>query len=107
MDALLVMTSLPDQASAETLAAHLVDSHLAACVNLLAPCKSVYRWQDKREQATEFPLLIKTTQARYAEVEAAIREQHPYELPEVIALPLVAGLPAYLDWVRSETTVKN
>lgn len=107
MDTLLVMTSLPDQASAETLAAHLVDSRLAACVNLLAPCMSVYHWQGQREQTSEFPLLIKTTQARYAEIEAAIREQHPYELPEVIALPLAAGLPAYLDWVRSETTVKN
>lgn len=107
MDTLFVITNLPDQASAETLAAHLVESRLAACVNLLAPCKSVYQWQGKVEQAMEYPLLIKTTQARYAEVEAAIREQHPYELPEIIALPLAAGLPAYLDWVRNETTVKN
>jgi periplasmic divalent cation tolerance protein len=67
----------------------------------------VYQWQGKIEMGSEIPLLIKTTQARYAEVEAAIREQHPYELPEVIAIPIHAGLPAYLDWIRVETTVNT
>jgi len=100
---LLVITSLPDQASAEILAALLVGQRLAACVNLLAPCASVYRWQGKIEQAQEYPLLIKTTEDRYAALEASIRANHPYELPEIIAVPVTQGLPAYLQWVESET----
>lgn len=104
MDALLVLTNLPDDASARALAGYLVEARLAACVNILAPCHSVYRWEGKTETAREVPLLIKTTTARYAELQAAIQQQHPYELPEIIAVPLQHGLPAYLDWVVSETT---
>ncbi|MCX8018224.1 MAG: divalent-cation tolerance protein CutA [Rhodocyclaceae bacterium] len=103
MDALLVLTNLPDETSARDLAARLIELRLAACVNLLAPCRSVYRWQGKLEEASEVPLFIKTTAARYAELEAAIRAQHPYELPEIIAVPIANGLPAYLDWVAAET----
>ena len=101
--ALLVFTNLPDQDSAEALARELVEARLAACVNVLAPCQSVYRWQGALESAAEVPLLIKTSSERYAALEAAIRERHPYELPEVIALPVVAGLPDYLAWVAAET----
>ena len=100
---LLVLTTLPDPASAERLATTLVENHLAACVQTLAPCHSTYRWQGKLERATEIPLLIKTRAERYAEVETAIRAQHPYELPEIIALPIMRGLPAYLDWITRET----
>jgi periplasmic divalent cation tolerance protein len=103
MDALLVITNLPDAASAQTLALSLVEQRLAACVNILAPCRSVYRWQGKIELAEEVPLLIKTTTTRYAELEQAIVKQHPYELPEIIAVPLAKGLPAYLDWIAEET----
>lgn len=102
-EALLVLTNLPDTASAEALAARLVASGVAACVNQLAPCQSTYAWQGRVEQAAEIPLLIKTSAARYADVQALILEMHPYELPEVIAIPLTTGLPAYLDWVRQET----
>jgi periplasmic divalent cation tolerance protein len=63
----------------------------------------VYRWQGKTEDAEEFPMLIKTTRDRYADLEAAIRAGHPYELPEIIAIPLAGGLSAYLEWVESET----
>jgi periplasmic divalent cation tolerance protein len=104
MEALLVFTNLPDETSARSLADHLVSARLAACVNVLAPCRSVYRWQGKVEDATEVPLLIKTTAQRYPEVEAAIRARHPYELPEVVAVPIGPGLPAYLAWVAAETT---
>lgn len=104
MDALLVISNLPDRASAENLARALVDRRLAACVNVLSPCRSVYRWKGKVEDAEEFPVLIKTTRERYAALEAAIRENHPYELPEIIVLPLAGGLPAYLEWVASETS---
>lgn len=102
-EALLVVTTLPDAASARALAVRLVDMHLAACVNVLAPCRSVYRWQGKVEDAEEVPVQIKTTAARYAELEAAIRAAHPYELPEIVALPVARGLPDYLAWVATET----
>lgn len=104
MDTLLVLTNLPDAYSAHALAGALVEARLAACVSILAPCRSVYRWQGKLENAEEVPVLIKTTAARYAELEAAIRARHPYELPEIIAVPVDRGLPAYLEWVTAETT---
>lgn len=100
---LMVITSLPDMAAARELARSLVEQRLAACVNILPAVQSVYRWQGMVEQAEEFALLIKTTEARYAELEAAIRVAHPYALPEIVALPIVAGLSAYLAWVAAET----
>ena len=101
---LLVLTSMPDAASARALAGHLVEARLAACVNILAPCRSVYRWQGRIEDAEEITLLAKTTAARYAALEAAIRARHPYELPEIVAVPISHGLPDYLAWVATETT---
>ncbi|WP_300317881.1 divalent-cation tolerance protein CutA [Accumulibacter sp.] len=98
---LLVLTNLPDRPSAEALARELVEARLAACVNILAACRSVYRWQGEIETANEVPLLIKTSGERYAALETAIRDRHPYQLPEVIALPVSAGLPDYLAWVAS------
>lgn len=103
METLLVITNCPDAAVAEDVARHLVEGRLAACVNILAPCRSIYRWQGSVETAAEVPLLIKTTRDRYEAVEAAIRNVHPYEVPEIIALPIEKGLPAYLDWVADET----
>lgn len=97
----LVLTALPDRPAAETLATALVEARLAACVNILAPCRSVYRWQDAVEAADEIPLLIKTTAECYPALEAAIRAAHPYELPEVIALPVACGLPDYLAWLAA------
>jgi periplasmic divalent cation tolerance protein len=102
--ALLVLTNLPDQTSAENLAHYLITRKLAACVNILAPCTSIYHWQGKTESATEIPLLIKTTEACYAALEEAIRQQHPYELPEIIHVPITGGLPAYLTWLNGETS---
>ena len=102
-DTLLVFTNLPDRDSADRLAAVLVAGSLAACVNILAPCRSVYRWQGAVRHDEEHPLLIKTTRTRYPALEAAIRAAHPYELPEIIAVPVTAGLPAYLTWVAGET----
>ena len=104
---LLILTNLPDEASAEALAASLVSDRLAACVNVLAPCRSVYRWQGKIENTQEVPLLIKSTEEAYAALEAAIRARHPYELPEIIAVPLAHGLPEYLAWVSAETQVAH
>ena len=103
MHTLLVFTSLPDRAAAERLADALVEKRVAACVNILAPCRSVYRWKNGLQRDEEHPVLIKTTEERYAALEAAIRAGHPYELPEIIAVPVERGLPAYLDWVTAET----
>lgn len=102
-DALIVLTNLPDRRSAGELAERLVHERLAACVNILAPCTSVYHWQGAIETTSEVPLLIKTTTARYAALEAAIVAHHPYELPEIVAVPVLQGLGPYLDWVAAET----
>ena len=107
MNVLLVLTNLPDRESAEAMGRSLVEKQVAACVNILQPCRSVYRWEGTIEWADEVPLLIKTTEARYPELEAAIREQHPYEIPEIIALPVVNGLPDYLAWLVAETEADN
>ena len=103
MRTLLVLTNLPDRASAERLADALIGQRLAACANILAPCRSVYRWKDAVQHDEEHPMLIKTTAERYPALEQALRAGHPYELPEIIAVPVERGLPAYLDWVAAET----
>ena len=103
MDSLIVLSTLPDRAKALALAGALIERRLAACVNVLAECTSVYRWQDKVETAAEVPILVKTTAERYAALEQAIRELHPYELPEIVAVPIRGGLAGYLQWVADET----
>ena len=104
---LLVITNLPDRATAERIAESLVTENVAACVNILAECTSIYRWQGKLEHASEVPLLIKTTRAAYPKLESALRKMHPYEIPEIIALPISTGLPEYLTWVEQETLSGN
>ena len=103
MSAIIVITNAPGRDVALRIAHALVERKLAACVNVLAECISVYRWKDQLETATEVPLLIKTRAAIYNEVEAAIRSLHPYELPEIIAVPIGHGLPDYLEWVNTQT----
>ena len=99
MKVLIVVCNVPDAALATQMATVLVEAQLAACVNILAPCQSVYRWQGQTESASEIPLLIKTTSGQYAALQAKIQELHPYEVPEIVALPVENGLPAYLGWV--------
>ncbi len=106
-EVLLVITNLPDRTTAERIAEVLVTERVAACVNVLAECTSVYRWQGKLERANEVPLLIKTTRAAYPELEVMLRKLHPYAVPEIIALPVTAGLPEYLNWVVQETQTRN
>ncbi|MDB5814006.1 MAG: divalent-cation tolerance protein CutA [Rhodocyclales bacterium] len=101
--ALLVMTMAPDTGTAQKIARALVERRLAACVNILAPCQSVYNWQGAVEDSNEVPMLIKTTASRYGALEAAITAIHPYEVPEIVAMPLSHGLPEYLSWVIAET----
>jgi periplasmic divalent cation tolerance protein len=107
MSILLVLTNLPDRAAAERLAESLVEKRLAACANILAPCRSVYRWKDAVQHDEEHPLLIKSTSESYAALEAAIRAGHPYDLPEIIALPVERGLPEYLEWISAETSTSR
>jgi periplasmic divalent cation tolerance protein len=106
MSVLIVLTSAPDRAVAEKIAHALIENKLAACVNILAACTSVYRWQDKIETAGEVPLMIKTRAAIYDEVEALIRSLHPYELPEIVAVSVERGLSDYLDWVNAATVTE-
>jgi len=103
MSVLIVITHLPNRDVALQIARALIERKLAACVNILAECTSVYRWHGRLETATEVPLLIKTRAAIYPEVETAIRSLHPYELPEIVAVPVVRGLPKFLEWVAAET----
>ena len=102
-ETLLVMTVLPDAESAARMTRAVLESRLAACVNRLAPCESEYWWRGEIETTQEWPLLIKTTQDRYTALEAAIRLAHPYEVPEIVALPVAAGFAPYLAWVAQET----
>jgi periplasmic divalent cation tolerance protein len=98
-DVILVLTNLPDQESAEKLAQILIQEKMAACVNMLAPCTSFYEWQGQLEESQEIPLLIKSTQQKYSLLENCILRHHPYELPEIISVPIDKGLPSYLNWV--------
>ena len=95
----LVLCTCPDQDSAQLIAEQLVDNSLAACVNILPGIISVYRWLGSREQAQEHLLIIKTTSQVYDRLEETIRELHPYELPEVIAVSIENGNIDYLNWV--------
>lgn len=104
MEPILIITSLPDRAVAMSLAQKLIDARVAACVNVLAECTSVYQWQGKNESTAEVPVLVKTLARHYSRVEELITSLHPYELPEIIAVPISSGLPAYLDWIAGETS---
>ena len=97
---LMAMTTTDAREDAERLARDLVERRLAACVQVLGPISSTYRWRGATERATEWYCHCKTTRARYPALEARLRELHPYETPEIIALPIVAALPAYLAWIE-------
>ena len=97
-----VLTTAPDRASAEQIADRLLEERLAACVQI-SPCTSRYHWQGAIEQADEVLLLAKTAADRTPALVSRLRELHPYELPEIVAVEAAAGLPAYLDWVADST----
>lgn len=102
MENLLILTNCPDEAVANAIALAVVEEGLAACVNLLPRVQSIYRWHGVVESASEVPLLIKASAANYPALEQRIAELHPYELPEIIALPITRGLPAYLNWLAEK-----
>ncbi|MBO0862168.1 MAG: divalent-cation tolerance protein CutA [Chloracidobacterium sp.] len=100
-DALVVLTTIENQEDGERLARLLIENALAACVQILPPMISIYRWQGAVERATEILLLIKTTRPAYQRLETMIKENHPYQTPEIIALPVEAGLGEYLSWLAA------
>jgi len=99
----LVLTTVPDDESAETIARALVDEKLAACVNILPPMVSIYHWNDGVERDVERQLVMKTTLARVPALEARLKTLHEYELPEFIVLPVTAGSEEYLAWIAVAT----
>ena len=103
---LLIFCTCPDREQADRIAGHLVDNGLAACVNITAPVTSTYLWRNRRETSEEILLLIKSGRHCYPALEQAILSLHPYELPEIIAVPVEQGLPGYLRWV-DQCTTKN
>lgn len=107
MEPILIITHFPDKKGAIALAKTLIDQHLVACVNVLGPCTSIYRWQGHVESADEIPVLIKTQRQHYERVEQFIKMMHPYELPEVVMIPIMDGLPAYLQWIDAETQLSD
>lgn len=96
---MIILTTWPDVESARAAARKLVEEKLAACGNLVPGIESIYRWQGNIETSSEVLVIFKTTAARYPALEARIRELHSYEVPEILSLPVGAGLPAYLRWV--------
>lgn len=102
-DHILVLTTVPDEQKARDIAKTLVDERLAACVTVSAACQSFYRWEGKICEDREMILFIKTKAALYERLEARIKQVHPYQVPEIIALPLVRGYEKYLDWLTKET----
>jgi periplasmic divalent cation tolerance protein len=100
--AILVLTTLPDRASAEALAQALVRERWAACVSIGATIQSIYHWQGALETAHEIPLCAKTCADRFDGIAAAIRAHHPYELPQIVAVPITHGYAPYLDWIAAE-----
>jgi len=100
-DSILVFTNFPSQEVARKIGKALVEKQLAACINILSGCESIYLWEGKIEQEAEIPALIKTTLEKFGELETVLTEMHPYDTPEVIALPIIAGSQAYLDWIQA------
>ncbi len=102
-DFIQVTTTASTKEEAAKIAKALLEGRLAACVQILGPIESRYRWNGKIEQSTEWLCLIKTSRGKYPAVEAAIRANHSYEVPEIVACPIELGSEPYLDWLRSET----
>jgi periplasmic divalent cation tolerance protein len=96
---LAIYCTCPDEGTAVSIAETLVNEGLAACVNIIPATRSVYRWKGSTESATEALLMIKTTAGNYEKIEKRVVQLHPYELPEVIGVPIIAGLEPYLKWL--------
>ena len=103
----VVLVTAPSPDVGAALGRTLVDERLAACVNVIPGLTSIYRWQGQREEASECLLVIKTDETRYAELERRVLELHPYTVPEVLALPVERGAPAYVEWLRDSVAIER
>ena len=103
----IVFCTCPNMGTAEAIAKRLVGESLAACVNIAPGLRSVYLWRGAVETDDELLLIIKTSSSRYPAVEAAILQAHPYELPEIVCVPIVAGLSGYLSWIHDAVAPPN
>ncbi len=103
----VVFSTFPSRDAAQTVARILIEQRLAACVNIVGGVHSVYRWEGEVETSDEVLLIIKTRQEAYGRLERALRERHPYELPEVLCVAIDNGLPAYLSWIDASLVVKE
>jgi periplasmic divalent cation tolerance protein len=103
----LIINTCPDLASAERLANRLVELRLAACVNIVSDVTSIYIWKGERQCDNEVILLIKAPGSAYPAIETLIRENHPYVLPEIIAIDIDKGLPDYLQWIHEQATTSS
>jgi len=99
----IILSTCPDRENAEKLANLLIEQNLAACVNIVPGLTSIYKWKGEIQTGTELLLIIKTRSDRYTEIESIICAHHPYELPEIISVPLQHGLKNYLDWIDNTT----
>jgi len=106
-DKIVVLTTCDSEQHAEKLARHLVEERVAACVNLLPKARSIYRWNEKVEEASEWMLIIKSRRDLFAALRAEIQKLHTYETPELIALPVVDGSESYLAWFDAQLTTKT
>jgi periplasmic divalent cation tolerance protein len=104
-DKIVVFTTCGSEEEARRLAAMLIEKHLAACVNITAPLTSVYRWKGVVEESREWLLIVKSRRERFEQLRLALESAHSYELPEVLAIPVVDGSPNYLAWLDGETGV--
>jgi periplasmic divalent cation tolerance protein len=106
-DALVVLCTVPDEPTAERVARGLVEARLAACVNVLAGVRSFYRWKGAVQDDRELQLVIKTRRARFDALASWLAREHPYEVPEVLAIPVVAGATSYLQWLGAQTSAQD
>src|SRR5262249_51942504 len=103
-DSIVIFVTAGAEAEAEAIARALVEEQLAACVNILSPIRSIYRWQGKVADDREWLLVIKTRAERFAAVESRVKALHSYQVPEIIALPIVVGAEGYLRWLRESVS---
>ena len=107
VDCIQVMTTTENRTHAERIAEVLVEKQLAACVQIIGPISSIYRWRGRVEKTREWLCLLKTTKAAYPRIETVIKEIHPYETPEIVVVPIVAGSRDYLDWLTGQVDLKK
>ena len=107
VEVIIILITVPDVKSAEKIAAMLVEKSLAACVNIITGVKSVYRWEGELNHDDELLLLVKTVRDNFDAISLAVKSIHPYDLPEIIAVPVVNGFNPYIEWIKDETSVDS